>query len=54
MSYLQSIGLYFLMIKDMFRKPTKWSVMRTLILKDIDDLVIDSIGIVAFISFLPH
>jgi phospholipid/cholesterol/gamma-HCH transport system permease protein len=51
MSYLQSIGLYFLMIKDMFRKPTKWSVMRTLILKDIDDLVIDSIGIVAFISF---
>ncbi|MCC1484745.1 MlaE family ABC transporter permease [Winogradskyella immobilis] len=51
MSYLQSIGLYFLMIKDMFRKPTKWSVMRSLILKDIDDLVIGSIGIVAFISF---
>ena len=51
MSYLQSIGLYFLMIKDMFRKPTKWSVMRFLILKDIDDLVIGSIGIVAFISF---
>ena len=51
MSYLQSIGLYFLMIKDMFRKPTKWSVKRQLILKDIDDLVIDSIGIVAFISF---
>lgn len=51
MNYLQSIGLYFLMIKDMFRKPTKWSVMRRLIFKDIDDLVIDSIGIVAFISF---
>lgn len=39
------------MIKDMFRRPTKWSVMKTLILKDIDDLVIGSLGIVAFISF---
>ena len=35
----------------MFRKPTKWSVMKQLILKDIDDLIIGSIGIVAFISF---
>jgi phospholipid/cholesterol/gamma-HCH transport system permease protein len=35
----------------MFRKPTKWSVMRTLILKDIEDLIIGSLGIVAFISF---
>lgn len=51
MKYLHNIGLYFLMIKNMFRKPTKWSVMRTLILKDIDDLIINSIGIVAFISF---
>lgn len=39
------------MIKDMFRKPTKWSVMKTLIFKDIDDLIINSLGIVAFISF---
>lgn len=51
MSYLSNIGLYFLMIKDMFRKPTKWSVMKGLILKDIEDLVINSLGIVAFISF---
>jgi len=35
----------------MFRKPTKWSVMKQLILKDIDDLIIGSLGIVAFISF---
>jgi len=35
----------------MFRKPTKWSVMKHLILKDIDDLIIGSLGIVAFISF---
>ncbi|MGF1554815.1 MlaE family ABC transporter permease [Paucihalobacter sp.] len=51
MNYLHNIGAYFLMIKDMFRRPTKWSVMKTLILKDIDDLVIGSLGIVAFISF---
>jgi len=51
MTYLQYIGTYFLMIVEMFRKPTKWSVMRQLILKDIDDLIIGSLGIVAFISF---
>lgn len=51
MLYLQNIGAYFLMIGEMFRKPTKWSVMKTLILKDIDDLIIGSLGIVAFISF---
>ena len=39
------------MIKDIFRKPTKWSVMKNLILKDIDDLIIGSLGIVAFIAF---
>ena len=51
MKYLHNIGVYFLMIKDMFKKPTKWSVMKNLILKDIDDLIINSLGIVAFISF---
>ena len=39
------------MIAEMFRKPTKRSVMTKLILKEIEDLVIDSLGIVAFISF---
>lgn len=39
------------MISEMFRKPTKWSVMKQLILKEIEDLVIGSLGIVAFISF---
>lgn len=51
MNYLQNIGTYFLMIAEMFRKPTKRSVMTKLILKEIEDLVIDSLGIVAFISF---
>ena len=35
----------------MFRKPTKRSVMKNLILKEVDDLVIGSLVIVAFISF---
>ena len=51
MKYLHNIGSYFLMIAEMFRKPTKWSVMKQLILKDIEDLIIGSLGIVAFISF---
>lgn len=51
MRYLKDIGTYFLMIREVFRKPTKWSVMKDLILKDIDDLIIGSLGIVAFISF---
>ncbi|MCH4551567.1 MULTISPECIES: MlaE family ABC transporter permease [Aestuariibaculum] len=51
MTYLHNIGAYSLMVVNMFRKPTKWSVMKTLILKDVDDLVIGSLGIVAFISF---
>ncbi len=51
MTYLYNIGAYFLMIKEMFRKPTKWSVMKRLIFNDIDDLIIGSLGIVAFISF---
>lgn len=51
MKSLHQIGKYCLMIVEMFRKPTKWSVMKQLILKDVDDLVIGSLGIVSFISF---
>jgi len=51
MKYLHNIGVYFLMLVEIFRKPTKWSFMRGLILKEIDDLIIGSLGIVAFISF---
>lgn len=48
---LTHIGRYFLMIKEVFNKPLKWSAMRHLIFKEIDDLIIGSLGIVAFISF---
>lgn len=48
---LTHIGKYFLMIKEVFNKPLKWSAMKNLIFKEIDDLIIGSLGIVAFISF---
>ena len=51
MTYLHNIGTYFLMIKEIFHRPTKTSVLKRLIFKEIDDLIFDSLGIVAFISF---
>lgn len=49
--YLSQIGRYFMMLKEIFNKPTKWSVMKQLIFKEVDDLIINSLGIVSFISF---
>ncbi len=49
--YLSQIGRYFLMLKEIFTKQTKWSVMKNLIFKEIEDLIFGSFGIVAFISF---
>lgn len=40
------------MIKYTFTKFTKWSVLKKLIFQEIDDLILGSIGIVAFMSFL--
>jgi len=51
MKYLTDIGSYFIMLRQVFSRPTKGSVLRELILKEIDELVINSLGIVAFISF---
>lgn len=50
MKHLEAIGRYFMMIYEIFRKPTKWVILRRIILKEIDDLMFASIGIVAFIS----
>jgi phospholipid/cholesterol/gamma-HCH transport system permease protein len=51
MNYLASIGSYAIMIKEVFKKPTKWSIMKSLILKEIDELIFGSLGILIFISF---
>lgn len=49
--YIADIGSYFIMLRAVFSRPTKTSVLKDLILKEIDDLVINSLGIVTFISF---
>jgi len=51
MKYLHDIGSYFLMLGSVFSRPTKASVLKKLIFKEVDELIINSIGIVAFISF---
>jgi phospholipid/cholesterol/gamma-HCH transport system permease protein len=50
MNYLASIGSYSIMVREVFKKPTKWSIMRSLILKEIDELIYNSMGIIIFIS----
>lgn len=51
MKYLEAIGKYFIMVWEVFKKPTKWRIMKTLILKEIDELVYGAMGIIIFISF---
>ncbi|MDE3743741.1 MlaE family ABC transporter permease [Maribacter polysaccharolyticus] len=51
MNYLASIGSYAIMIKEVFRKPTKWRIMKSLLFKEIDELIYGSLGILVFISF---
>ena len=51
MNYLKHIGKYFIMLKQVFRKPQKWSVFREMLFREIDDLGLKSMGIIVFISF---
>ncbi len=51
MKYLHNIGQYFIMIKEAFGRMTKRSVLYELIMREIDDLIMGSMGIVCFLSF---
>ena len=51
MNYIAAIGKYFIMVGEVFRKPTKWRIMKSLILKEADELIYGSMGIIIFISF---
>lgn len=51
MRYLSDIGGYAIMVREVFKKPTKWRIMKNLILKEIDELIFGSLGILIFISF---
>lgn len=51
MTHFEHIGAYFLMLKEVFRKPQKWKVFWDLLFREIDDLGLKSLGITAFIAF---
>ncbi|MFL2600163.1 MAG: MlaE family ABC transporter permease [Flavobacteriaceae bacterium] len=51
MRLLFHFGRYFLMIQKTFKKFTKWTMLKELIFREIDDLIIRSIGIISFLSF---
>jgi phospholipid/cholesterol/gamma-HCH transport system permease protein len=50
MKILQTIGLYILFLKKVFTRPQKWSIFFQETVKEVDKLVLKSIGIVAIIS----
>ena len=51
MNMFKHIGAYFLMLRLMFIKPTKRSIMYGLVMKEVQDLILGSLGIVCFLSF---
>lgn len=51
MNYLEHIGKYFSMLKQVFSRPQRARVFREAISREIEELGIKSIGIIAFISF---
>ena len=49
--YLETIGKYALMLKEVFKKPQKPKIFWENFFKEVEDLGIKSIGLVGFISF---
>jgi phospholipid/cholesterol/gamma-HCH transport system permease protein len=51
MNYFEHIGKYFMMLKQVFKKPQRGRVFREALSREIEELGIKSLGIIAFISF---
>ncbi|MBE7628396.1 MlaE family ABC transporter permease [Tenacibaculum piscium] len=51
MNYIEHIGKYFLMLKQVFTKPQRWRIFREALFTEIDELGLKSLGIISFISF---
>lgn len=51
MNYLEHIGKYFIMLKQVFTKPQKARVFREALAKEVEELGLKSLGIIMFISF---
>jgi phospholipid/cholesterol/gamma-HCH transport system permease protein len=50
-NYVEHIGKYFIMLKQVFRKPQKGKVFYEAIFREIEELGLKSLGIIMFISF---
>ena len=51
MNYIEHVGKYFLMLGQVFKRPQKLSVFKDALFREIEDLGLKSLGIVAFIAF---
>jgi phospholipid/cholesterol/gamma-HCH transport system permease protein len=51
MNYFEHVGKYFIMLKQVFKKPQKGNVFKEMLFREIEDLGLKSLGIVMFISF---
>jgi phospholipid/cholesterol/gamma-HCH transport system permease protein len=51
MNYIEHIGKYFIMLKQVFKKPLKGRIFREALFKEIEELGLKSLGIIMFISF---
>lgn len=51
MNYIEHIGKYFRMLRQVFKKPQKGSIFRDSLARELDDLGNKSLGIAAFIAF---
>ena len=51
MNYLEHIGKYFMMLRQVFKRPQKWKVFRETLFRELEDLGLKSLGIIMFISF---
>ncbi len=51
MNYIEQIGKYFIMLGQVFKRPQKGKVFIETLFREIEDLGLKSIGIIAFIGF---
>lgn len=51
MNYIEHIGKYFMMLGQVFRRPQRARVFRDALARELEELGLKSIGIIAFISF---
>mgnify|MGYP000621911373 FL=1 len=51
MNYIEHIGKYYLMLKQVFRRPQKARIFYDALLREVEELGLKSIGIILFISF---